>query len=262
MPFFERPSAEIFYLLEGEDSAPCVTLLNGYSRSSGDFRAFAKLLNENGWRVLRLDNRGSGQSQSAPGFKVSDMVTDVSALWTHLGIEKSHLLGVSYGGVLSMLLGNQHAAQVASLCLVSTTPSSFFLSLDNNLASQEGDALEQNLARYVSPKFAQANPLLFRSLIKEMAKAFQDPVSKERAAQQRKALDRYDFTALLHGIHCPTLILHGEDDGVIAPEAAEVTHRAIRQSQLEIFPGVGHLFLAESPKRFYEAVLSFLSTQR
>ena len=262
MPFFERPSAEIFYQMEGDESAPCVTLLNGFSRASGDFRALARLLTENGYRVLRLDNRGAGQTQNAPGFTISDMVTDVAELWKHLGVDRSHVLGISYGGVLSMLLGNQHADRVASLCLVSTTPSSFFLSLDNNLPAQEAAALEQNLARYFAPAFAQNNPLLFRSLIKEMARAFEDPVSLERTRQQRAALNKYDFTALLHGIRCPTLILHGEEDLVISVDAAEVTHRAIKGSELVLVPQVGHLFLAESPKVFYQHVLSFLSRVR
>jgi pimeloyl-ACP methyl ester carboxylesterase len=261
MAYLERPQARIFYEEEGPSDAACLTLLNGYSRSSSDFRALSKFMSSKGLRVLRLDNRGAGKTENADGFTVDDMVGDVLALWDFLGIASAHLLGISYGGVLSQLLANRYTSRVRSLVLVSTTSSSFFLQLDNNLSAQDPETIEKNLARYFSPKFAEKNPVLFRGMVKETAKVFTNPESRARTAQQRQALHKFDFTPLLHAIRCPTLILHGEDDQVISPEAADVANRAIRQSTLEIFPGVGHLFLAESPTLFYESVWAFLQKQ-
>ncbi len=260
MPFLNRPNAQVFYEVEGEPTAPAVTLLNGYGRSSTDFRAMSRHLAGNGYRVLRLDNRGAGQTQNEPGFQVGDMVSDVVALWDALEIAQSHLLGISYGGVLSILASAQHPTRVQSLSLVSTTPSSFFVTVDNNLSAQSAEEVEKSLSRYFSPQFAQANPILFRSLVKETAKAFSIPELRVRSAQQRSALGKFDFTALLHSIRCPVLILHGEADAVISPDAADVMHRAISQSQLELLPEVGHLLLAENPKFFYERVTRFLNT--
>lgn len=260
MPYLERPSARIYYEIEGLDSNPVLTLLNGYSRSSSDFKSLARAASEKGWRVIRLDNRGAGRTENEPGFTVSDMVGDVVALWDLLGVTKSSLLGISYGGVLSQLLASQHSQRIDALVLVSTTPSSFFLGIDNDLSSQNPWNVESSLSRYFSEGFKQANPLLYKSLLKETSKAFLDPQLKERAAQQRAALKTFDFTALLHSISAPTLILHGEEDGVTTPEAADVMHRAIKHSKLEIVPGIGHLFLAESPKLFSERVLAFLQS--
>ncbi len=258
MPFLERGTTRYFYEREGDLLAPVVTLVNGYSRSSTDFRSFSRFLVSNGYQVIRVDNRGAGQTQNEPGFQVSDMAADVVALWDACGIEQSHLLGISYGGVLAVLIASQNPTRVASLMLVSTTPSSFFLGLDNDLSSQTPEKIEENFRRYFSEKFAQGNPILFKSMVKETAKAFIDPVSRARSAQQRAALKQFDFTALLHSIRCPTLIVHGEADNVVTPDAADVSHRAIKQSELELVPEVGHLFLAESPKFLYERVLQFI----
>jgi pimeloyl-ACP methyl ester carboxylesterase len=261
MPFLERGTTKLYFEREGDMLGPAVTLLNGYSRSSTDFRSLAKFLGSNGYQVIRVDNRGAGKTENAPGFSVSDMASDVVALWQECGIAQSHLLGISYGGVLSLLIASQHQALVKSLLLVSTTPSSFFLGLDNDLSSQAPDQVVANFTRYFSEKFARENPILFKSLVKETSKAFVDPVLRARSAQQRAALKVFDFTALLHAIRCPTLILHGEVDGVVTPEAADVMHRAIKQSELELVPEIGHLFLAESPKFFYDRVLKFLQRQ-
>ncbi len=262
MPTHRNGEAELFYEIEGEASQPVVTLLNGYSRTSSDFRSMSKFLSERGWRVIRIDNRGCGQTTNPPGFTVNDMVGDVVAIWDSLGIARSAVLGISYGGILSMLLGSQHAARVLALVLVSTTPSSFFLGLDNNLSGQAPKTAEENLKRYFSKAFAESNPVLFSSLVKETARAFHDPVLRERAKQQRAALGVFDFTALLHSIRAPTLIVHGTEDQVVPEEAADVVHRAIKGSTLKLIPGVGHLVLAEAAKLFFEEALAFLNQHR
>jgi pimeloyl-ACP methyl ester carboxylesterase len=258
MPYLERGTTRYFYEREGDLLAPVVTLVNGYSRSSSDFRSFSRFLVGNGFQVIRVDNRGAGQTRNEPGFAVSDMAGDVVALWDACGVEQSHLLGISYGGVLSILIASQNTTRVSSLTLVSTTPSSFFLGLDNDLSSQTPEQVEENFRRYFSEKFAMGNPVLFKSIVKETARAFIDPISRERSAQQRAALKQFDFTALLHSIVCPTLIVHGEADNVVTADAADVTHRAIKQSELELVPEIGHLFLVESPKFLYERVLKFI----
>lgn len=259
MPYLDTTGARVYYELEGEDTAPCLTLLNGHSRSSSDFRAMSKFMVGKGFRVLRPDNRGSGKTEIESAFKVDDMLADVVALWDANGIATSHVLGISYGGVLAQLLTHRHPNRVQSLILASSTPSSFFMGVDNHLAGQDPETLEKTLSKYFSPHFAEKNPALFKGMIKETAKVFLDPASRERATLQRQALTKFDFTPLLHSIRVPTLILHGEDDEVISPEAADVLHRAIAQSKLKLFPHVGHLFLAESPTLFYEAVLEFLT---
>lgn len=256
--FLDRPNARVFYEVEGESDAPLITLINGYSRSSKDFRLMAKFLTQNGLRVLRFDNRGAGQTETTAAFTLDEMVGDVVSLWDHLEAAQSHVLGISYGGVISILLAHANPTRVKSLSLVSTTPSSFFLGLDNDLSSQTQEQVEQNIRKYFSEKFAERNPVLFKSMVKETSKVFMDPVSRARAAEQRAALKKFDFTALLHGLRMPTLILHGEADNVATPEAADVMARAIKHAELELVPDTGHLFLAEAPTFFYERVLRFL----
>ncbi len=258
MPFLEKGSAKIFYEIEGDALAPCITLINGYSRSSSDFRAMARFLVERGMRILRSDNRGCGKTETPGVFTRDEMIADIRDIWDAEGISRSHVLGISYGGVLSQLLANQFPGRVRSLILVSTTPSSFFFGVDNRLSSQGPEEINNNLARYFSPHFAKKNPTLFKAMIKETSKVFLDPKTRAQATLQREALHKFDFTALLHSLSIPTLILHGEDDQVISSDAAEVMHRAIRGSELQVFSQVGHLFLVESPTLFYDAVWKFL----
>ena len=71
--------------------------------------------------------------------------------------------------------------------------------------------------------------------------------------QRVAALDRLYLAEAL-----PLLILWGDGDPIIPVAHAEEAHRALPESRLEIFAGVGHLPQLESPGAFIAAVQRFL----
>jgi pimeloyl-ACP methyl ester carboxylesterase len=262
MPFFQRGSAKIYFEVfspEGSDRGQWVTLINGHARSSTDFKAFAKYLSGIGYSVLTPDNRGSGKTESPP-FIFADMLQDVVALWKDLGIARTHLLGISYGGVISENLAASNPQTVASLVLTSTTCQSSYLNSDRRLAELPLPERMVEMANYFGSEFANRNPVLYKSLIKQMSAVFDDDVFVQKARKQRIALNLFDFRILCSSIKAPTLILHGADDRVIVPESAQGLHQLIAGSQLEIWDGIGHLFLAEAPRRFYERASDFFQS--
>lgn len=259
MPFFQRGSAKIYYEVfapEGTDRGQWVTLINGHARSSTDFKAFAKYLSGLGYSVLTPDNRGSGKTESPP-FIFADMLQDVVALWKELGIARTHLLGISYGGVISQNLAAGNPQIVSSLVLASTTCQSSYLNSDRRLAELAAPERVEEMAKYFGGEFASRNPVLYKSLTKQMAAVFDDEAFVQKARKQRIALNLFDFRILCSSIKVPTLILHGAEDRVIVPESAHALHKLIAGSDLEIWEGIGHLFLAESPRRFYERASQF-----
>lgn len=259
MPFFQRGSAKIYfevYAPEGTSRGQWVTLINGHARSSTDFKAFAKYLSGLGYSVLTPDNRGSGKTESPP-FIFADMLQDVVALWRELGIARTHLLGISYGGVISENLAAGNPKTVSSLVLASTTCQSSYLNSDRRLAELSPPERIEEMANYFGSEFATRNPVLYKSLTKQMAAVFDDDAFVQKARKQRIALNLFDFRILCSSIKVPTLILHGSEDRVIVPESAKALHQLIAGSELEIWEGVGHLFLAEAPRRFYERASQF-----
>jgi pimeloyl-ACP methyl ester carboxylesterase len=59
-------------------------------------------------------------------------------------------------------------------------------------------------------------------------------------------------------LHVPTLILWGAKDRLIPPVNAENFHRDIAGSQLDVFPGLGHVPQEEDPHESIAPVLAFL----
>ena len=71
----------------------------------------------------------------------------------------------------------------------------------------------------------------------------------------------YDLTALQEAIprvQAPTLLVWGTRDGAVDVRSAEVLMRNLRNCQLEIICGAGHLLFEESPEVFNRLVLDFI----
>ena len=101
---------------------------------------------------------------------------------------------------------------------------------------------------------AQSNPAIVdrtRSLIEANAP---DTIT----GAIRALMSRPDSTPMLSSIHCPTLIIVGEEDAITPPKLSEEMHRAIRGSELVVIQQAGHLSNLEQPDTFNAAMVRFL----
>ena len=71
-------------------------------------------------------------------------------------------------------------------------------------------------------------------------------------------MTRPDSTPLLPTIHCPTLIVVGDEDTLTPPPLSEEMHGAIAGSELVVIAGAGHLSSLEQPAAFNAALARFL----
>jgi pimeloyl-ACP methyl ester carboxylesterase len=70
--------------------------------------------------VVAWDAPGAGRSSDPPeGFGMDDYADSFAALLRALGIERAHLVGLSFGGALVLATFHRHRELVSSLALVS-----------------------------------------------------------------------------------------------------------------------------------------------
>lgn len=258
MPYLAAEDATIFFETTG-DHGPWLTLINGHTRSSRDFRLLATKLSKEGLRCLLFDNRGSGETKSSSPFKLIDIAEDAIKLWDHLQIKDSVICGLSMGGIICQMLAYHHPKRVTGLILVATGSS------EQSLASEaftpwgnSPESVEEKLKNYFSAAFWQRNHLLVRAMSKQILQDILSQKFEGCAQAQRHAMSGADTRNLLPSINQRTLILHGTEDRIIPVSAGEEIAHLLPHATLKALPGIGHLVLAESSKVLYDEILLFI----
>jgi pimeloyl-ACP methyl ester carboxylesterase len=202
-------------------------------------------------QVIVLDNRGAGETEyPASLFTMRTMAEDIIQLMDLLNLERSHVLGWSMGGNVAQEIAINHQERVGALVLMSTyarRPERSAFAIDTMIRTvDEGatfDSMMDLMQSWCLPedyfrKLALANP----------AQRHQNGNGR-RAAEgfraQKLALDLFDSHERLGGITSPTLILHGDEDIMVAPHFALELQDRIKGAEIEWVPGSGHIVPAE-----------------
>ncbi len=90
-----------------------VTLLHGFTLTAASWDELVAKMPA-GWNWIAPDLRGHGRAQVAPST-MDDCAADLVALWNHLGVERSHVVGYSMGGRLALHLAVRLPDRVRSL---------------------------------------------------------------------------------------------------------------------------------------------------
>ena len=123
MPSLVRPDGcRIHYELFGSPGSPVLTLLEGIGADiPGWRRSIPALAGE--LRVVAIDHRGNGASDDPPGpCTMTTFVEDVLAVLDELGVERAHVYGQSFGGMMAQEAALTHPDAVRTLILAGTHP--------------------------------------------------------------------------------------------------------------------------------------------
>lgn len=113
------PGGDIWYRVSGHGTGiPVVLIHGGPGMSSYYLKPFEELGNDR--QVIRYDQLGGGKSDRITDttmFTVDHFVTELELLRKHLGVEKWHIIGHSFGTILATEYYKRYPARVASLSL-------------------------------------------------------------------------------------------------------------------------------------------------
>ena len=264
------------YVRVAGQGRPCVFVHGGPGAGAAVHETLAGPMLEQQFRMVYLDQRGSGRSASAPAsaYGLPRLVQDLEELRQQLHVEKWVLMAHSFGGIIATAYARQYPQHVLGLVL-----SNSILNLPASMESlaTHGYAL---LPAATRPPLAPDAPLPQRfgmvmallnqqHLLNQMMYATDSTaarVARTRPAQpanhdfaaslyQPGVIDGYleDFTAASAGMALPVLVLPGQADDVTGPQ-----HLAFRfpQQQVVVMPGK-HNALLENPRETSVALAAF-----
>lgn len=250
----------IRYRVEG--SGEPLVLLHGFLCDSRCWRTQQTGLSD-AFQVLAWDAPGAGlSSDPTEPFGITDWAVVLAEFLDAIGIQKSHLLGLSWGGMLAQEFCRLYPSRVDHLVLAGTY-AGWKGSLPPDIVAKRLARCYRDALRPPREVVNEWVPDDFFShasvqLSAEMSAVVADfhPVGFRLMA---KALADTDTTPSLAGIQSPTLLLWGEDDRRSPLDVAEQFHKAVRGSTLAVIPGAGHVCNMEKPDEFNAHVRRFLS---
>jgi 2-succinyl-6-hydroxy-2,4-cyclohexadiene-1-carboxylate synthase len=231
-----------------------VTLLHGFTLTGESWAELVRHMPA-GWRWLTPDVRGHGSAETAP-CTMDDCLADLVAMWDHVGVERSHVVGYSMGGRLALHVAVRLPERTRSLLTIGAHAG---LDPDAREARRRADeTLAQRIEREdIEPfvRYWEALPI-FAGIARrgpEFAGWLHSLRLSNRPAGLAASLRGMGAGAMeplwseLGAIHVPTTFVAGDQDGAFMAVALRMAEH-VSGSRLSTVPDSGHAVHFEQPE--------------
>jgi proline-specific peptidase len=277
-------SYKTWYYVVGEQQSPEKLPLICLHGGPGALHHYLKPLErlaETGREVIFYDQIGCGRSDqpSDPSMWTVDLFVDeLMTLRRELELERFHLLGQSWGGMLALEYALTQPEGLASLILASTTASiPHWIAESNRLRAELPPDVQETLTKHEEagtlddPAYEEATMVFYRRHVCRMD-PWPDYVLESFNNMRQEVyntmwgpteflatgnLRDWDVTDRLGEIRVPTLITCGEYDEA-TPALAEEMQRGILGSRLYVVPDGSHMAHAEGGNAYLDTVAAFM----
>ncbi len=210
-----------------------------------------------GRRVYAYDLRGHGSATEAPRpSTMNDLAADLLAVMDALGLDRAHVVGLSYGGGIVQTAATLTHERFESMTLMATTNVAFEAfegrarSIENHgMAAQ----VAPSLVRWFTPDALAVNDWGVRYARDCLLRG--DP---GHAAAAWRAFATLDIERKLTAFGAPTLVLAGERDASTTPEVMSRIASDIPTARYAEMPGTPHMPTLEQPSLVVNALDEFL----
>jgi 3-oxoadipate enol-lactonase len=263
MPSAKLSNINMYYEVHGAGEP--LVLIQGLSLDSSAWADQISAFSQK-YRVIVLDNRGVGQSDS-PNIPYSTemMADDIVELLKFLNIKNAHILGFSMGGTIAQQIALKYPEVVKSLILVATSAkfpararylTKLWLKMLEEQVSTE-TRLQEICLWVFTDEFLADEARVTAAVNLGLNHAHPQPT--HGFVGQIAALLEHDIRDEIHRISAPTLVLIGKDEIFIPLNFSEELAANIPNAELVISEKGGHNYWMEFPEIFNQAVMKFLA---
>jgi len=277
-----------WYKIVGEKEEPGklpLLLLHGGPGACHDYLWSLAAMADTGRRVIFYDQLGCGLShidESKPEMWTVDLyVKEVDAVRKALGLDRIHLLGQSWGGMLAMEYMIRQPEGVASVTIASSPASMIqWVEEANKLREQLPPEINAALLKHEadgttnSPEYVTAMTEFYN---RHVCRVVPNPDYVQRSFTKLGeypevyntmngpseffvvgTLKNWNVIPQLGKINAPTLVTSGKFDEA-TPIIAETVHKGIPGSEWVLFENSSHMAHVEEADRFRQILSAFIS---
>lgn len=231
---------------------PVILILHGWGRGSDSWLNVQEILSKNGYKVVIPDLPGFGKSQKPfEVWGIDGYCNFIKKFIFSLNLEKFYLIGHSFGGAVAVKCALDFPTKIEKLFLI-------------NAACFRRKTLKKILFFILAKIFKIFSFFSFYSKLRKIFyKIFlreSDYFGLEETTMKNSYLKIIsdDLSDFLEKIQIPTIIIWGEKDKIKKIKEARLINKKVKNSKLEIIPGVGHNPNLEDPERLSEIVIRSL----
>lgn len=256
---------------EGPRDGVPILLLHGSNADLHTWQPWVEGLSDT-HRIIRFDQVGHGLTGPDPAgdYSIENYVADIDEVADALGLDSFIIGGNSMGGSHSVAYAIEHPERLLGMILVDAGGAPIRTENKGNIGfTLARTPVINRLMEHITPR-----SMIERSLTQS--------VSNKRIVTDA-AVDRYwemlrypgnrraTIARFGHGwstrseediaaITVPTLVMWGEEDALISPEAGRWYAETLPDSTLVTYSGIGHLPQEETPEQSIADVRSWLAT--
>ena len=251
-----------------------VVLIHGWPLSGRSWENQIPALIEAGHRVITYDRRGFGDSsQPWDGYDYDTFAADLNTLLTELDLREVTLVGFSMGGgEVVRYIATFGTDRIVKAVLAAAVPPYLYKSADNpdgglddaTIASFQAGVTSDRLAfldGFSTNFFTAGGDLKVSQPQREYARDIAAFASPKGTLDCITAFGRTDFRGDLDKVTVPTLVIHGDSDGIVPFEiSGKRSAELIKGAQLVLIKDGPHGINASHAAEFNKALIEFLAS--
>ncbi|MFC4786356.1 alpha/beta fold hydrolase [Nocardioides sp. MAHUQ-72] len=213
-----------------------------------------------GRTVYAYDLRGHGSASEAPHpSNMSDLAADLLEVMDAIGLDRAHVVGLSYGGGVVQTAATLAPDRFESLTLMATTNVAFE-AFEGRARSIEQDGMAAQVAPSLVRWFT-SDALAVNDWGVRYARDCVLRGDPGHAAAAWRAFATIDVEGKFAGFSAPTFVLAGELDASTTPEVMSRIARDIPGARYAEMPGTPHMPTLEQPDLVVAALEEFLPSE-
>jgi pimeloyl-ACP methyl ester carboxylesterase len=271
MSYAERDGVQLHYETSGDDGGEPLLLVMGFTAQLTAWPdGFCAELADQGFRVIRYDNRDCGLSSKSDGeppaaaellfrsrsgqdirplvpYTLTDMARDALAVLDHLGIDRAHVVGASMGGMIVQELAIEFPERLLTATSIMSTTGDPSVGearpgVMEALMTPPPMEREEAIAHAVGVNQRISGPLWDEGeALARSSAAYDRSFHPIGAAFQMAAIaSSGDRTERLRSVRVPTLVIHGREDPLLGLSGGLATAEAIPAADLLVLGQMGH----------------------
>ncbi|PJJ66565.1 alpha/beta fold hydrolase [Chryseobacterium geocarposphaerae] len=229
-----------------------VLLIHGmFSNLSIYYFNIAPILSKH-FHVVMFDLKSHGMSERfLDGYDLENMSSDVLVLMDVLKIEKAHLVGYSFGGLISLKTALKAPNRIEQLVVIEA-PDPQDEKARNIIDEYSKEFLEHYVANFTDTTKVQMGKRQMEKNHRMYEFLFNQTSIKADMIKEKHFLSEVDFSELKPS----TMLMYGEDSN--CRPTGEWLNTQINQSELKLIPG-DHNIPIQEPVLIAETITRFLS---